>query len=124
MTVELTKGDRFNLSQEVPNLTRVAVALGWQIEETEKNYDVDGSVFMLNAQGKIPHEKYFVFYNNLTSADHAIRHSGDNRTGQTLGDNETIFVELSQVNSEILEIVFVVTIHEGQEKNQNFSQLK
>jgi len=123
MSIELTKGERFNLSQEVPNFQKLAIALGWQVSQTAQNCDIDASVFMLGADGRIPDEKYFVFYNNLTSPDGAVRHSGDSRNGQVEGDDETVYVDLSKINSTIQEIVFVVTIHEGQQKNQSFSQV-
>ncbi|MEG4333175.1 pentapeptide repeat-containing protein [Microcoleus sp. AT9_A2] len=123
MSIELTKGERFNLSKETPNFSKIAIALGWQVSQTAQNCDIDASVFMLAADGRIPDEKYFVFYNNLTSPDGAVRHSGDNRNGQIDGDDETVYVDLSKINSAIQEIVFVVTLHEGQEKNQSFSQV-
>ncbi|MEG4864675.1 MULTISPECIES: pentapeptide repeat-containing protein [unclassified Microcoleus] len=123
MTIELTKGDRFNLSKEAPDFKKVAIALGWQVSQTAQNCDIDASVFMLGADGRIPDEKYFVFYNNLTSPDGAVRHSGDSRNGQIEGDDETVYLDLSKINSAIQEIVFVVTLHEGQEKNQSFSQV-
>lgn len=123
MSIELTKGERFNLSKETPDFSKIAIALGWQVSQTAQNCDIDASVFMLGADGRIPDEKYFVFYNNLTSPDGAVRHSGDSRNGQIDGDDETVYLDLSKINSAIQEIVFVVTIHEGQEKNQSFSQV-
>lgn len=123
MSIELTKGERFNLSKETPNFSKIAIALGWQVSQTAENCDIDASVFMLAADGRIPDEKYFVFYNNLTSPDGAVRHSGDSRNGQIEGDDETVYLDLSKINSAIQEIVFVVTIHDGQEKNQSFSQV-
>lgn len=123
MSIELTKGERFNLSKETPDFSKIAIALGWQVSQTAQNCDIDASVFMLAADGWIPDEKYFVFYNNLTSPDGSVRHSGDSATGQIDGDDETVYVDLSKINSAIQEIVFVVTIHEGQEKNQSFSQV-
>jgi len=123
MSIELTKGERFNLSKETPDFSKIAIALGWQVNQTAQNCDIDASVFMLAADGRIPDEKYFVFYNNLTSPDGSVRHSGDSATGQIDGDDETVYVDLSKINSAIQEIVFVVTIHEGQEKNQSFSQV-
>jgi tellurite resistance protein TerA len=124
MEIELSKGSRFNLSKEAPNLKKVAIGLGWQINQGGQTYDIDASVFMLGVDGKIPDEKYFIFYNNLQSLDGSLRHSGDNRTGEGNGDDETIYVDLAKVNPAIQEIVFVVTIPQGQEKNQNFSQIK
>lgn len=124
MSIELTKGERFNLSKETPDFSKIAIALGWQVSQTAQNCDIDASVFMLAADGRIPDEKYFVFYNNLTSPDGAVRHSGDSRNGQIEGDDETVYLDLSKINSAIQEIVFVVTVHDGQEKNQSFSQVE
>ncbi|MEG4496412.1 pentapeptide repeat-containing protein [Microcoleus sp. F10-C6] len=124
MSIELTKGERFNLSKETPNFSKIAIALGWQVSQKAQNCDIDASVFMLAADGRIPDEKYFVFYNNLTSPDGSVRHSGDSRNGQIEGDDETVYLDLSKINSAIQEIVFVVTIHDGQEKNQSFSQVE
>ncbi|MEH1941330.1 MAG: VWA domain-containing protein [Nostoc sp.] len=124
MEIELNKGGRFNLSKEVPNLKKVAIGLGWQASHNGQSYDIDASVFMLGADGKVPDDKYFVFYNNLESFDGSLRHSGDNRTGEGNGDDETIYIDLTKVDLSIHEIVFVVTIHDGQEKNKNFSQIK
>ncbi|MEG4035555.1 pentapeptide repeat-containing protein [Microcoleus sp. S36b_A4] len=124
MSIELTKGERFNLSKESPNFSKIAIALGWQVSQTAQNCDIDASVFMLAADGRIPDEKYFVFYNNLTSPDGSVRHSGDSRNGQIEGDDETVYLDLSKINAAIQEIVFVVTIHDGKEKNQSFSQVE
>lgn len=124
MVVELIKGSRFSLSKEVPNLKRIAVGLGWQVSIPGQTYDIDASVFMLGIDGKVPEEGYFVFYNNLQSPDGSLRHSGDSRTGQQKGNAETISIDLAKVNADIQQIVFVVTIHEANENNQNFSQVK
>ncbi|MEG4225840.1 VWA domain-containing protein [Microcoleus sp. N9_B2] len=124
MGIQLTKGERLNLSKAAPDLKQVAIGLGWEVSQVGQSYDIDASVFMLGAAGKIIDEKYFVFYNNLTSLDGSLRHSGDNRTGQGEDDDETIYVDLTKVKIAIEQIVFVVTIHEAQEKNQNFSQIK
>ncbi|MGB7444421.1 MAG: VWA domain-containing protein [Coleofasciculaceae cyanobacterium] len=124
MEIQLIKGSRFNLSKEAPDLNKLSIGLGWKVSEAGHNYDIDTSVFMLDAESKAPDEKYFVFYNNLKSLDGSLRHLGDNKSGQREGDNETIYIDLHKVNSVIQEIVFVVTIHEGQEKKQNFSQIK
>ncbi|MGQ4647293.1 VWA domain-containing protein [Lyngbya aestuarii] len=124
MGTELIKGSRFNLFQEAPDLKKINISLGWEVSDTGQNYDIDASVFMLDADGIVPNEKYFVFYNNLKSLDGSLRHSGDDRTEQGEKDDETIHIDLHKVNSAIQEMVFVVTIHEAQEKNQNFSHIK
>ncbi|MEK0195994.1 TerD family protein, partial [Microcoleus anatoxicus] len=64
-----------------------------------------------------------VFYNNLRSLDDSLHHLGNRKTGKNQGDNETIDVDLNKISPAIQEIIFVVTIHEAQAKNQNFSQI-
>jgi tellurium resistance protein TerD len=79
---------------------------------------------MLGASGKIPTEKYLVFYNNSTSPDGSVIHKGDSRTGEGSGDDETIEIDLSKVDASVQEIVFVVTIHEAEQRKQNFGQVR
>ncbi|MBZ8179925.1 TerD family protein [Oscillatoria salina] len=126
MSINLSKGQRVDLSKEAPSLQYAGIGLGWDINvsDTGADFDLDVSVFMLGANGKIPSEKYFVFYNNLQSPDGAVKSEGDNRTGEGGGDDETIEVELPKVDPSITEIVFVVTIHEAESRKQNFGQVR
>ncbi len=126
MGINLSKGERINLSKEAPSLKKVGVGLGWDTNSTDTgvDFDLDASVFMLGANGKIPSEKSFIFYNNLTSPDGAVKHTGDNLTGEGDGDDETLLVELAKVDSAINELVFVVTIHEAEKRKQNFGQVR
>lgn len=125
MGINLTKGERVNLSKEAPNLNKVVIGLGWDINrsDTGEAFDLDASVFLLGRDGKTIHEKDFVFYNNLKSRDGSVEHTGDNRTGQGDGDDEQVLLNLSQVSAEIHEIIFTVTIYEAEVRNQNFGQV-
>ncbi len=126
MGINLSKGGRIDLAKEAPSLTKVGIGLGWDTNSTDTgvDFDLDASVFMVNQSGKIPQELYFVFYNNLKSPDGAVEHTGDNRTGMGDGDDETINVNLSKVDGSILELIFVVTIHEAKSRGQNFGQVR
>ena len=126
MTINLSKGERINLAKEAPGLKNAGIGLGWDVNSTDTGsaFDIDASVFMLAANGKILDEKYFVFYNNTLSPDGSVKHEGDNRIGDAAGDDETIQIDLTKINDSIQEIVFVVTIHEGQERKQNFGQIR
>lgn len=126
MSLNMHKGERFNLSKEAPGLVRAAVGLGWDVNTTDTgvDFDLDASVFMVDVTGKIPADQYFVFYNNLQSLDGSIRHLGDSRTGAGEGDDETVVVDLTQVNPTIEEIIFVVTIHDAEQRRQNFGQVR
>ena len=126
MSINLSKGERFNLSKETPGLKYAGIGLGWDINATDTGtaFDLDASVFMLGANGKIPSDQYFIFYNNLKSPDDAVEHFGDSRTGEGSGDDEAIEVNLTKVDPSIEEIIFVVTIHEASERGQNFGQVR
>ncbi|MEG4286059.1 TerD family protein [Microcoleus sp. A006_D1] len=122
--MQLSKGERFNISQEAPDLKKMAIALGWQVTEAGQSYDIDVSAFMLGADGKLPNDKYFIFYNNLQSCDGSLLQSisDKNNRGQ---EKKTIYgVILDKINPEIAEITFAVTIHEAEKINANFSNIK
>lgn len=125
MSINLNKGGRVNLSKEAPNLNKIKMGLGWDTNrsDTGSDFDLDGSVFLVDRTGKTTLEKNFIFYNNLQSADGSVRHTGDNLTGQGEGDDEQVLVDLLRVSSDIQEIVFVVTIHEAGQRRQNFGQV-
>lgn len=125
MAINLSKGGRINLSKEAPSLKLVGVGLGWNPNKTDtgSEFDLDTSVFLLDANGKTPTEQHFIFYNNLKSPDNAVEHTGDNRTGEGEGDDEVVNVDLEHVDPSIQEIIFVVTIHEAESRKQNFGQV-
>ena len=126
MAINLSKGQRIDLSKEAPGMKRATVGLGWEVNRTDTgaDYDLDASVFLLGGNGKIPDDKYFVFYNNLESPDGAVKSMGDEKTGAKAGDDETVKVELEKVDPAIQEMVFIVTIHEAEERKQNFGQVR
>lgn len=126
MSMNIQKGERFNLSKEAPGLKRAAVGLAWDVNTTDTgtDFDLDASVFMIGNTGKIPADEYFIFYNNLQSLDGSVKHLGDSRTGEGQGDDETILVDLTKVDPSIEEIIFVVTIHDAEKRRQNFGQVR
>ncbi|MEG4277042.1 TerD family protein [Microcoleus sp. MON1_C1] len=122
--MQLSKGERFNISKEAPGLKKIAIALGWQVTEAGQSYEIDVSAFMLSADGKLPNDKYFIFYNNLQSCDGSVLQSipDKNNRGQ---EKKTIYgVILEKINAEIEEITFAVTIHEADKIKANFSNIK
>lgn len=121
MAIILTKGNNISLSKEAPGINRIQIGLGWDSRVTTgDDFDLDASVFMLNAQGKCRDEQDFIYYRNLKSADGSIEHTGDNRTGDGDGDDEAILVDLSKVPADINAMAVAVTIHEAQSRRQNF----
>lgn len=128
-SIVLEKGQGINLNKAKAGLTKIRIGLGWE-QLAKSPLDLDASVFackMVNNSPKLLSEKHFVFYNNLSTPNGAIQHSGDNRVGGTEGDDEdeeSITVELGRLENAITEISILVTIHEAREKRQNFGMLR
>ena len=124
MAISLQKGGNVNLSKEAPGLKKIIVGLGWDPRATDgAAFDLDGSGFMLKADGKVRGDADFIFYNNLKSTDGSVTHMGDNTTGQGEGDDEKLTVDLSAVPADIDKISFAVTIHEPEQRKQNFGMV-
>ena len=124
MAISLIKGGNVNLSKEAPGMKKMLVGLGWDVRATEgAEFDLDGSAFLLNVSGKVRSDADFIFYNQPKSTDGSIAHSGDNRTGEGDGDDESIVVDLDKVPADIEKIAICVTIHDAEARKQNFGQV-
>lgn len=122
MAINLQKGQRVSLDNA---MQMALVGLGWDTNKYDGgfDFDLDASAFMLGANGKIQQESDFVFYNNKNGRNNAIKHMGDNLTGEGDGDDEVIIIDFTKVPSDIEKIAICVTIHEAIERRQNFGQV-
>lgn len=124
MAVSLSKGGNVSLSKEAPGLAKLLVGLGWDARATDGGeFDLDASVFLLNASGKVRTDLDFIFYNNLKSPEGAVEHTGDNRTGAGDGDDEAIKVDLTKIPADVQRIAVCVTIHDAEVRRQNFGMV-
>ena len=124
MAISLEKGQKVDLTKTNPSVQKFKVGLGWNPNTAVGGtFDVDVSAFILNEAGKLISDNHFVFYNNLKSPNDFVTHTGDNRTGEGEGDDESLIIDFTKVSAEEKSIVFVVTIHEAAQKNQNFGQV-
>lgn len=128
MAVSLTKGQRVSLEKVSPGLSEVFIGLGWDVKATDtgSDFDLDSSLFLLGANEKLISDNHFIFYNNLTSPDpdKSVQHMGDNLTGAGEGDDEVIKINLKKVPNDVQKILVTVTIHEAQQRRQNFGQVQ
>ncbi|WP_066908155.1 TerD family protein [Millisia brevis] len=125
MGVSLTKGGNVSLTKQAPNLTAVAVGLGWDVRTTTgTDFDLDASAIALGTDKKVVSDQHFIFFNNLRSPDGSIEHQGDNLTGEGDGDDEVVNVNLVAVPTEIDSIVFPVSIYDADSRSQSFGQVR
>ena len=106
MPINLTKGQKVDLTKGNPGLSKIVVGLGWDVNAFDSGaaFDLDAAAFMVAGDGKCPTEKEFVFYGNLEHQSGAVKHMGDNLTGEGDGDDEQITIELAAVPANVERI--------------------
>lgn len=125
MAISLEKKKPISLVKEKPGLQNIVAGLGWD-EATINGHkvDCDVSVFMLGANGKLPQDEFFIFYNNLNSPDGAVKHLGDSRGGEGDGDDESVNIDLTRLDNRIEFLYFTVTIHESEARGHHFGNVQ
>jgi tellurium resistance protein TerD len=78
----------------------------------------------VNASGTVYSDAHFIFFNNKQTPDQTIVHTGDNRTGEGVGDDEQINVNLQGLPADIDKVVFSASIYEADNRQQNFGQVR
>lgn len=125
MAINLAKGQRVDLTKGNPSLKNIMVGLGWDVNAFDSGnaFDLDAAAFMLGENGKCPTEKEFIFYGNLEHQSGAVKHMGDNLTGEGDGDDEQIQIDLSKIPANVSKVAFTVTIYDADVRRQNFGQI-
>lgn len=125
MAVNLSKGQKVDLTKTNPGLTKIIVGLGWDVNKYDggSEFDLDAAAFLCSDMGRVTSDADFVFYNNKEHSSGSVIHSGDNLTGEGEGDDEQLQVDLSKVPDMISKIDFTVTINDADIRNQNFGQV-
>ncbi|GHE55242.1 transport-associated protein [Streptomyces longispororuber] len=103
-TVSLVKGGR-------PLLSQVKMGLGWEPAFRGKDIDLDASVIAYGPQRNHIDSCYF---GKLKILKGAVKHSGDNLTGEGGGDDEVITVDLGALPQDVTGLVFTVNSFSGQ----------
>ncbi|MCL6277545.1 TerD family protein [Streptomyces albidoflavus] len=103
-TVSLVKGGR-------PLLSQVKMGLGWEPAFRGKDIDLDASVI---AYGPQRNQLDSCYFGRLSILNGAVKHSGDNLTGEGGGDDEVIVVDLGRLPADVSGLVFTVNSFSGQ----------
>ena len=125
MPINLSKGQKVDLTKKNPGLKNIMVGLGWDVNafDSGADFDLDAAAFLLGSNGKCPTEKEFIFYGNLEHTSGAVKHMGDNLTGEGDGDDEQIEVSLAGIPANVEKVAFTVTIYDAEPRRQNFGQV-
>ncbi|KAL7540957.1 hypothetical protein ACHAXR_010520 [Thalassiosira sp. AJA248-18] len=110
----MRKGGTIRLRDYAPPTqvpTSVTLGLAWDVTNGV-NIDLDASAICLDGSKNLVD---IVSYKHLISKDGSIRHGGDEREGDEVGDDEKICVDLTKVQDSVKYIGFVVNSYSGQE---------
>jgi len=127
MALTLSKQQSISLEKTAgSSLSSISLGLGWDPVKAGflgkmlgggNDIDLDASCILLNSDlQKID----LVWFRQLKSQDGSIKHSGDNRTGDGDGDDETIHVDLQRLPATVKHLVFTVNSFTG----QNFEKVE
>ena len=126
MSINLSKGQKINLSKEVAGLSKVVVGLGWDAAKKgffggHYDIDCDASAIIIDENEKLLD---CVYYGNKSALNRAVLHHGDNLTGDGDGDDEQITVNLAEMPQNVNKIVFVVNIYACTQRKQDFGMIQ
>jgi len=125
MAIVLEKKKPIDINKIRPGIQKLIAGLGWdQATINGVAVDCDVSVFLLGTNGKLVSDEHFVFYNNLSSPEGYVVHTGDNRDGDGDGDDESINIDLSKMDSRVEFLYFAITIHESEARGHHFGNVE
>ena len=135
MAVNLQKGQKVDLRKsDGSELKHVMIGLGWDsakrsaglfgnIFGKHQDIDCDATVFLCK-NTKLSDTDDIVYFGNLTHKSGAVRHMGDNLTGEGEGDDEQIFIDLTALSSQYDRLIFAVNIYKAKERSQHFGMIQ
>ena len=123
--INLSKGQKIDLTKSNPALRNIKVGLGWDERTTEGvKFDLDAVAFLVNDQGTCTKAEDIVFYNNPASLCEGVLHGGDNLSGAGEGDDEFMVVDLNAIPASVQKVVLATTIHEANANGVTFGQVR
>lgn len=119
--LNLEKNAVLDLTKRNPGLSLVNLGAGWDIATSGDDFDLDIVAILLDANGKLGSVDNVVYFNHMEVP--GVKLNGDNRTGAGEGDDETMKINLSEIDANIRKIVFAISIFEAKEKRQTFGMI-
>jgi tellurium resistance protein TerZ len=124
MAINLIKGQKIDLKKHNgADLSSICLGLNWGAIQKRNGFfgkvtieavDLDASCAVFDKNKKLVDVIYF---DRLVSANRSIQHSGDDRVGDTDGDdgldNEIIYVDLNNLPEDVEQIVFMLNSYTG-----------
>lgn len=103
MALSLQKGQSLSLSKNSSGgvRTKIRVGLGWEL--LGQPLDLDVTVYIARDIGgdkfMVEDDRHMIYFGQKVGPDACVAHSGDNRSGAGDGDDETVNVDFTKVES-------------------------
>lgn len=137
MAINLKKGQKVSLRKNNRGsaggqLRQITVGLGWDPVAPKgilgflgitPEIDCDVSCCLCK-NGRLEDLQDLIYYGNLKHYSGAVRHMGDNLTGDGEGDDEQLFVNLENIPSQYDRLIFSVNIYEAYQRKQDFGMIR
>lgn len=117
MGMNISKGQKADLTKNNAGLRSVLVGMGWQADSA---IELDTAAFLLGAGGKVAGDADFVFYGNARHASGAVEHIA----APSGGDKQQVRVDLAAVPASVEKIAVTATIYDADARRQNFSRVR
>jgi tellurium resistance protein TerZ len=119
--ISLQKSQSVSLAKEAKDgLSQITLGVGWDVAKGGffgklmgggGDIDLDASCLTFDSSKTVLES---VWFGQLANASGTIRHSGDNLTGEGDGDDESIAINLGQLDPKVEFIVLTVNSFRGQ----------
>lgn len=116
MSTQVVKGQKADLTKSNPGLHHMIAEIAWH---APSSMEIDASAFLLGSEGKVRGDDDLIFYNNPSTS--YIRYK--NVPGQASGGLRQFEVELDKIPPDIMRIAFTLTLYDGENRKQSFSQM-
>jgi len=118
-------GDTIDLLRKDPTMREIYIGAGWEQRAVEEDrVDIDLSCFLLDKNDMTRVDDDFIFYNQESGCEGAVRHKGDNRTGAGEGDDEIIYIDLNGVPFGVIKIAFVLSVYDDMRDGKTFDLVR
>ncbi len=128
MSISIPRGGNQPIKIRDAHDRKTVIGLNWSTLCSDNSFDIDASAFLLDEQGKVRSGADFIFYNQPCHALNPFICLDENLIpGKPLigipneeADRQSFSLDLNEVPPTVHRIVFCLTIHEAEQRGQNF----
>ncbi len=124
MSIKLERGANLSLTKLTPKANNFFIGLGWSNnQQANETFDIDGSCFLLNDKNHVRSNHDFIFYNQQQDSDKSVYLIEEFEQSEQERGKTGFGIDFKKIPAEISHVVFCLTIHNAEEKQQSFNML-